>query len=125
MLGHDVTCHDAGTITLRCRPDALRRAVRNLLENALRYAGHARVTVRESDRQVEILVEDNGPGIPTDQLARVFEPFYRVEQSRSAATGGVGLGLAIVRAVARQHGGEVTLRPNAPGLSASIVLPRD
>lgn len=125
ILGHDVTCHEAGAITLRCRPDALRRAVRNLLENALRYAGHARVTVRESDRQVEIVVEDSGPGIPADQLARVFEPFYRVEQSRSAATGGVGLGLAIVRAVARQHGGEVTLRPNAPGLSASIVLPRD
>ena len=125
MLGQDVTCAETGPIPFRCRPDALRRALRNLVENALRYAGHARVTVADNGAMIEIRVQDSGPGVPADQIGRVFEPFYRVESSRSAATGGVGLGLAIVQSVARQHGGEVTLRPNHPGLSATIRLPRD
>lgn len=123
-LGFDVTYVDTGKSGFRCRPDALRRAVRNLVENAVRYAGSAAVTLKASERAVEILVEDHGPGIPEAESERVFSPFYRLEQSRNLETGGVGLGLSIARAIAKQHGGDVVLSANNPGLRAAIVLPR-
>lgn len=123
-LGHDVAFAENGRIRLRCRPDALKRAVRNLVENAVRYGSLARVRVVELSEAVEIIVEDAGPGVPEDSIEEVFEPFHRLESSRSRETGGIGLGLAIVRTVARRHGGEVTLRNLPSGLRATISLPK-
>ncbi|GGE05044.1 hypothetical protein GCM10011390_25060 [Aureimonas endophytica] len=127
-IGHSVTFHTGPRITYRCRPDGLRRTIRNLVENAVRYAGHADVRLAAGASTVEILVEDAGPGIPLDNVEDVFAPFFRLEHSRSRETGGVGLGLSIARAIARQHGGDVVLAPRAPGLAspglrAAVVLP--
>lgn len=123
-LGGEVELAEGGALTLRCRPDSLRRALRNLLENALRYGRRARVRIESAAREVRIVVEDEGPGIPPEMLERVFEPFVRVEASRSRETGGIGLGLAIARTIARSHGGDVRLanRPEG-GLRAELVLP--
>ncbi|GBD47891.1 sensor histidine kinase [Methylopila sp. Yamaguchi] len=122
-LGQDVSFEDSARVTLRCRPDALRRAVRNLVENAVRYGGEARVRVASVGKSVEIVVEDRGPGIPQEAMEQVFAPFFRLEESRSRETGGMGLGLAIARTIARRHGGDVALANIAAGLRATIVLP--
>src|SRR5207237_661988 len=90
-------------LVARVRPLALRRALRNLVENAVAYGGRARVTLRREAGEAVVTVEDDGPGIPEDELERVFEPFVRLEGSRSRETGGVGLGLAIARSVVRAH----------------------
>lgn len=106
------------------RPVALKRAFRNLIDNAVRYGGVARVTLTVVDGGVRVTVDDEGPGLPDADLERLFEPFRRGDSSRSVETGGVGLGLAVVRSVIRRHGGEVTLsnRPSG-GLRASVLLP--
>jgi signal transduction histidine kinase len=122
-LGYDVTFDPAERLPYRCRPDGLRRAVRNLVENAARYAGQARVRILATRTTVEIVVDDDGPGIPADKLDEVFAPFFRLEGSRSRDTGGAGLGLSIARAIARQHGGDILLRRRSPGLSAAVTLP--
>lgn len=124
-LGMPVEYIEGPKTTYRCRPDGLRRAVRNLAENAARYGGHAKVQIRHSAGTIDIVVEDNGPGIPDDMKEKVFAPFFRLEASRNRATGGVGLGLSIARAVARQHGGDIFLQPNNPGLKAIISLPQE
>lgn len=123
-LGHDVAFAENGRVRLRCRPDSLRRAVRNLVENAIRYGRLARVSVVESAAAVEIVVEDEGPGVPEGAIEEVFAPFHRLETSRSRETGGIGLGLAIARTIARRHGGDVTLRNLPVGLRATISLPK-
>jgi signal transduction histidine kinase len=106
------------------RPVALRRAVGNLLDNALKYAGAARLRLEEGQGKVVVSVEDRGPGIPEAEMEAVFAPFYRIERSRSRDTGGAGLGLSIARTVARAHGGDVVLENRAGGgLRASLVLP--
>jgi signal transduction histidine kinase len=104
---------------------ALRRCIANLLDNAIQYGGSAQVDVDDTPQQLLLRIADEGPGIPADQLEKVFEPFYRIEGSRSRETGGTGLGLAIARQIARAHGGELTLvnRP-AGGLEARLLLPR-
>ncbi|HMA89085.1 MAG TPA: ATP-binding protein [Burkholderiales bacterium] len=106
-------------------PQALRRCLNNLIENALRYGSRADVSIEDDGRTLRVAVRDQGPGIPEDQLERVFEPFFRLEGSRSRESGGVGLGLSIARNIARWHGGDVTLR-NTPegGLTATLTLPR-
>lgn len=106
------------------RPLALKRCLSNLLDNALKYARHVSISLKRSDDRVIIELRDDGPGLPEALLERVFEPFYRVEPSRSRDTGGSGLGLAIARAIARAHGGDVTLR-NHPqgGLVVTLALP--
>lgn len=111
-------------LTLPCRPLALRRALRNLIDNAIRYGGSARIFVEEHAREAVIRVEDDGPGIPEDRLGDVFEPFVRLESSRSAETGGIGLGLAIARSLVHAHGGTIALtnRPEG-GLTATVTLP--
>ncbi|MEO1311056.1 MAG: HAMP domain-containing sensor histidine kinase [Pseudomonadota bacterium] len=107
-----------------CKPNSLRRAVRNLIDNAVRYGGGADVSLRTTAAGVEIIVDDQGPGVPEAELLSVFEPFVRGEASRNKATGGVGLGLAVVQSVARAHGGRAQLRNRMEGgLRASIVLP--
>ncbi len=124
-IGQSVTFMEAQRTTYRCRPEGLRRAVRNLAENATRYAGHAVVSVRHTGSSIDIVIEDNGPGVPEAMREKVFAPFFRLEASRNRETGGVGLGLSIARAVARQHGGDVVLTSNNPGLCAVISLPRE
>ncbi|WP_430512990.1 ATP-binding protein [Pannonibacter phragmitetus] len=127
-MGHDVrlvkTGTDAAPVTLPCRPMALKRALRNLIENAVRYGGAARISVEKDKSEVFIRVEDDGPGIPEDRMGDVFEPFVRLETSRSGETGGIGLGLAIARSLIHAHGGTVTLinRPEG-GLTATVTLP--
>ena len=107
------------------RPLALKRALRNLVENAVNYGGHADLRVAVTPVDIIITVEDDGPGIQEAELEKVFMPFYRLERSRSRSTGGVGLGLAVARAAIREHGGDITLnnRPTG-GLRQTVVLPR-
>lgn len=111
--------------TLQARPLALRRCLDNLIDNAVKYGGSALVEARRSESgTVTISVRDSGPGIPETELGKVFDPFYRLESSRSRQTGGTGLGLAIARNIAEQHGGKIELR-NLPqgGLEAMLTLP--
>jgi signal transduction histidine kinase len=122
-LGQPVRFTPGERFEYRCRPEGLRRVIRNLVENAVRYAGGADVRLVADRTGVRILVEDEGPGIPLDKIEDVFAPFFRLEASRSRETGGIGLGLAIARAIARQHGGDIILSPRHPGLKAAVVLP--
>jgi signal transduction histidine kinase len=110
---------------LEVQPNLLRRALRNLIDNALAYAGEARVWVEAQAGAFALIVDDDGPGIDEDRLEEVLEPFSRIEESRSRESGGAGLGLTIARAAALAHGGDLTLsrRPEG-GLSVRIVLPR-
>lgn len=116
--------HDAAPIS--CRPNEIRRAVRNLVENAVTYGKAASVRLEEVDSAYEIVVEDEGPGIAEADRAQVFEPFVRLEGSRSAETGGAGLGLTLVKAIAEGHGGSITLENRSGGgLKATLRLPRE
>ena len=112
----------------RGRVDGMRRALRNVIENAVRYGERARVKLTVTAENLEISVDDDGPGIPEADFERVFAPFVRLENSRNRVTGGVGLGLAIARTIVRAHGGDIVLanRSNGstPGLRAVIRLPR-
>ncbi len=125
-LGEPVTWHAHKPAPLACRPDEIRRAVRNLVENAVAYGRRADVQINETPASYEIVVEDEGPGIPDGEQDRVFEPFVRLESSRNSETGGTGLGLTLVKAIAQGHGGGVTLenRPEG-GLRARLSLPRE
>ena len=106
------------------RPVLIRRALRNLVSNALQYGGGAAISVQRAGSQILITVDDNGPGIPTDQLQKIFEPFARAETSRNRASGGSGLGLTIARAIAQAHRGSVTLTNIAEGgIRATLSLP--
>ena len=110
---------------LAVRPNLLRRAIRNLADNAVAYGGGAAVRVEADADAVRICVEDEGPGIAPESLAAVLEPFRRLEGSRSRETGGAGLGLAIAQAVAAAHGGRLELvNRERGGLRATLVLPR-
>jgi hypothetical protein len=122
--GGRATLATTGPLYATIRPQALNRALRNLIDNAVRYGGVANVTLTQEQGTAVISIADNGPGLPDDQLEAVFEPFVRFEPSRSRDTGGVGLGLAIARTVIQAHGGTVTLR-NLPdgGLEAVVRLP--
>jgi signal transduction histidine kinase len=122
--GLPVTMAPAAPLIQDCQPGALKRALANLLDNAVKYGKRARAAITTADKTVEITIDDDGPGIPDAELPRVFQPFYRVEDSRSRDTGGTGLGLAIAQSIVQAHGGELTLanRPGG-GLRASIKLP--
>jgi signal transduction histidine kinase len=96
----------------------------NLVDNAIKYGGEARVSLGSEAGRVVICVDDNGPGIPPEEREKVFAPFYRLERSRNRETGGVGLGLSVVRTVAREHGGDITLTDlDGPGLRVRMHLP--
>ena len=123
-LGAQVSFSDSVKIPYACRPVALRRAVRNLIENAVAYGQCAQVALQTTGDMFLIVIEDEGPGIPTDDMERVFEPFERLEASRNLATGGIGLGLSIARSVIHAHGGEITLENRQRGLRATLHLPR-
>ena len=106
------------------RPVLIRRALRNLVSNALQYGGNANIGVTRAGNCILITVDDNGPGILADQLQKIFEPFARTETSRNRASGGSGLGLTIARAIAQAHRGSVTLTNRAEGgIRATLSLP--
>jgi len=123
--GKPVSFEPAEKIAVTCRPAALKRAVANLIENAVKYAAAARVAIVAEAKDVRVIVDDDGPGIPPEELENVFTPFYRVNKSRGGDIGGVGLGLSVVRAVVDAHGGHVRLENrDGGGLRAVLELPR-
>ena len=124
LTGADAIVERSERVVVDGDSAALKRITVNLVDNALKFGGLARGRVFIDGDMAVIEVEDAGPGLPDADMERVFEPFHRLEGSRSRATGGIGLGLAIVRAVARGHGGDVTLsNPSGGGLIARIALP--
>ena len=125
-LGQPVSWSAHAAAPVKCRPNEIRRAVRNLIQNAVAYGNRADVCLTESPDRYDIVVEDEGPGIPEKDRIRVFEPFVRLDESRSAETGGSGLGLTLVKAIAEGHGGTIGLedRPER-GLRARLTLPRE
>ena len=113
-----------GDMNVELRPIAMKRCLTNIVSNAQRYASEIRIEAVRGRTAVEITVDDNGPGIPPENYEDVFRPFFRLDQSRNAATGGVGLGLSIARDVARSHGGEVTLAASPlGGLRVVVRIP--
>jgi len=127
-MGEDVTLGEAERLVMPLRATWLRRALRNLVSNALRYGTRARVSLRREGQEAVLVVEDDGPGIPEHAIARMLEPFTRLEASRNSATGGTGLGLTLARAIADQHGGSLTLANRQEGgeingLTATLRLP--
>lgn len=124
VLGSDVSITGTALDVVHAKPRALRRCLTNLVDNALKFGKRATIRVEDGSELI-IRVCDEGPGIPQESLERVFEPFYRLEHSRSRDTGGTGLGLSIARDVVQAHGGTLTLR-NRPegGLMAELRIAR-
>ncbi len=122
--GHDISCQaDISRALIQGRPLALKRALNNLLNNAVKYAKTVRVSIRKIEQQYEIVIEDDGPGIPESELDKVFTPFYRIDSSRNSKTGGSGLGLAIVQDIVRAHRGAIVLKNKAPnGLMVQLLF---
>lgn len=128
-MGEAVELGDTDRIVVPIRATWLRRALRNLVSNALRYGHRARITLAREGRMAVLRIDDDGPGIPEGDIARMMEPFTRLEASRNSGTGGTGLGLTLARAIADQHGGTLTLAnrrgatSEIAGLTATIRLP--
>lgn len=125
-MGRKVTfADDAAKQVVAVRPVSIKRALVNLIENGVRYGGEVSVSIEALKEDVAIHVRDKGPGVPEERLKDIFEPFVRLEESRSEETGGIGLGLSITRSIVHAHGGTITLK-NHPegGLQATIHLPR-
>ncbi len=122
--GLPVTMQPTAPVVHECQPSALKRAITNLLDNAVKYGKRATAAITATDKVIEITIHDDGPGIPEAELPRVFQPFYRVEDSRNRDTGGTGLGLAIAQSIVQAHGGELTLaNRSGGGLRACITVP--
>ena len=122
--GEPVSFFGPRGITLSCRPVSMRRAISNLVDNAVKYGGSAAVTLTSEASRVVIVVEDEGPGIPRNEREKVFEPFYRVDPSRDPNIGGVGLGLSVTRSIIWEHGGDIVLgNRKGGGLSVRLELP--
>lgn len=118
--------HEISSLPIMCvKPQALKRCLLNLINNATRYGNKVWVSASSDKEGLTISVEDDGPGIPEDKVEEVFKPFSRLDPSRNMATGGVGLGLTIARDIAQTHGGDILLAPSKDhgGLQASLVLP--
>jgi len=127
-MGQPVELRSAPRLAMKLRATWLRRALRNLIDNALRYGERARIGLAKGEgpdgsEEVVITIEDDGPGIPEDEIAAMLEPFARGEVSRNRSTGGAGLGLTLARAIAEQHGGMLTLsnRAGADGKTAGMI----
>jgi signal transduction histidine kinase len=122
--GQQVELRGRAAMALMGRPLAIRRCLVNLIDNAVKYGHYANVTVERLVGAARIRIRDGGPGIDQDQMARVFEPFYRIETSRSRESGGTGLGLTIARNIAEQHGANVVLSNHADGgLEVTLIVP--
>jgi len=123
-MGGEVTIAGSTSQPFFGKPQALKRCLTNLIANAITFGSRAEVSV-EDGAELLIRVRDHGPGIPAEELERVFEPFYRLESSRNRDSGGTGLGLSIARDIAQAHGGSLLLS-NLPagGLEAVLRLPR-
>jgi two-component system osmolarity sensor histidine kinase EnvZ len=122
--GATIDLHTEGQIQLPVKPNAFKRCVTNLIENADRYADHVSVRIGQRGTAIEIIVDDDGPGIPEELREEAFKPFYRLENSRNRETGGVGLGLSIARDVVRGHGGNISLEESREGgLRVRLTLP--
>lgn len=119
--GHDVVLTGNERAALYCKPLAIKRAFSNLIDNAVKYGGLARVSLAEGPHELVVMIEDEGPGIAEREQERVFDPFYRIEGSRSRETGGTGLGLTLARTVVRTHGGDIALH-NRPGGGLRVVV---
>jgi len=123
-MGKDVTFAGIDRLPYPCRPTALRRAVANLVENAVRYGDRARVALAATPDGPLLTIDDDGPGIPADRIEDVYQPFVRIESSRNRETGGAGLGLSIARSIVLAHGGALSLANRKDGgLRAEIRLP--
>jgi signal transduction histidine kinase len=125
VLGRRISIQGQALTPYAGRLSALRRALQNLIDNAIKYGSCAHLRVEDDAGELRIMVEDEGPGIEPGELARVTEPYYRPDASRNSATGGVGLGLSIAKDIALLHGGDLVLanRPQG-GLCATLKLPR-
>ncbi len=124
-IGQNVKIKSCEAGSCPARPQALKRCIINLVDNAIKYAGSAEITASETDTAIVISICDDGPGIPEQQLEAVFEPFFRLETSRSRETGGTGLGLSIARNIALSHGGDLQLLNHKDGgLKAILTLRR-
>jgi len=124
-MGSRITINGAALRPYLAKPAALKRCLTNLLDNAIKYGKSAAIHVDDNEDRLEIRIEDEGPGVPETELERVFEPFYRLEGSRSRDTGGTGLGLTIAKGIAEGHGGRLTLaNRRSGGLEARLILPR-
>lgn len=123
-LGARCSYDGPAALVIEARPAALKRALANLIDNAIKYGGCADVTLASGGGNALVTIEDQGPGIPAEARERVFAPFVRLETSRSRDTGGTGLGLAVARAAIRAHGGDIALadRPGG-GLRVTVSLP--
>jgi signal transduction histidine kinase len=122
-MGGPVAFAEGTAVKALCRPNEIRRAARNLIENAMRYGLRARVAVRDEGARIGIVVDDDGPGLKPEEIERVFDPFVRLESSRSSETGGLGLGLTLARAIARGHGGDIVLENReGGGLRATLTM---
>jgi two-component system osmolarity sensor histidine kinase EnvZ len=116
--------HAEDKLELPLRPNAFKRSITNLIDNALRFADHISIRIGLRDDAVEIIIDDDGPGIPDEHHENVFKPFFRIEGSRNQGTGGIGLGMTITRDVIRSHGGELQLSTSPiGGLRVRIRLP--
>jgi len=123
LAGHQIGYTPAG-LAVRAKPLALKRAIGNLLDNALFYGGRADIATMERDAAVHIQIRDHGPGVPPDQLAQLFDAHLRLDHGRAQNAAGLGLGLGIARGVVEANGGTLTLENHAEGgLVATIVLP--
>lgn len=125
LLGEKISIEGSAAMPYTGHLSALRRALQNLIDNAIKYGNTARIRIDDTASALRIIVEDDGPGIPNAELERVVEPYFRLEASRNRETGGVGLGLSIVKDIALLHNGDLILanRPQG-GLSATLVLTR-
>lgn len=124
-LGAPVVFAEADRLPIRLRPSLMRRAIRNLIENAVKYGGDTEVALAAHACEAAITIADRGPGIPAAQLVDVFDPFTRLETSRNRETGGIGLGLALAQAIVEEAGGTIALaNRDGGGLIATITLPR-
>ncbi len=125
LMGADIEIRGVAKRPYYGKPLALKRCLSNLINNAIFYAKSARIDIVDNRAELKIYIVDQGPGIPEDQLDRVFEPYIRLEQSRNRNTGGAGLGLSIARNIVHGHGGRLQLRNRiGSGLEAAIILPR-
>ena len=122
--GRDITIEADPAIAVRAKPNAFKRCIGNLMNNACRFGQAVRVTAEANERNITVSVEDDGPGVPRELRDDVFRPFFRIDDARNQDEGGTGLGLAIALDVARSHGGDITLEDSdLGGLKAVLKIP--